>query len=39
MHNVVTKIIALIKGEALIEYVDKTLISKTPDDVTQVGHN
>ena len=39
MHKTAAKIRALISGEASIEYVDKTVISKTPGDVTQIGHN
>ena len=39
MHKYVAKIKALIRGEASIEYIGKTLISKTPGDVTDVGHN
>ena len=30
---------ALINDEASIEYIGKTLISKTPGEVTDVGHN
>jgi len=39
MDKTIAKIRALIKGEASIEYVDKTLISRTPGEVTDVGHN
>jgi hypothetical protein len=39
MRKSVAKIKALINGEASIEYIDKTLISKTPGEVTDVGHN
>jgi hypothetical protein len=39
MHKAIEMIRALIKGEAVIEYVDKTLVSRTPGDVTDVGHN
>jgi hypothetical protein len=39
MRKTAAKIRALISGQASIEYVDKILISKTPGDVTQVGHN
>lgn len=39
MGKSVAKIKALISGEASIEYIRKTLISKTPGDVTDVGHN
>lgn len=30
---------ALINDEVSIEYIGKTLISKTPGEVTDVGHN
>lgn len=30
---------ALINDEASIEYIAKTLISRTPGEVTDVGHN
>lgn len=30
---------ALINREASIEYIGKTLVSKTPGEVTDVGHN
>jgi len=30
---------ALINGELSIEYLSKTPISKTPGEVTDVGHN
>jgi hypothetical protein len=30
---------ALIKGEASIDSVDKTSISRTPGDVTELSHN
>lgn len=39
MNKTVAKIKALMRGEASIEYVEKTLISKTPGDVTDIGHN
>jgi hypothetical protein len=39
MRKSVAKIKGLINGEASIEYICKTLISKTPGDVTEVGHN
>jgi hypothetical protein len=39
MRKSVAKIKALINGEASIEYIGKTLISKTPGEVTDVGHN
>jgi hypothetical protein len=39
MRKTIAKIRALISGEASIEHVDKTLISRTPGDVTEVGHN
>jgi hypothetical protein len=39
MRKSVAIIKALINTEASIEYVGKTLISKTPGDVTDVAHN
>jgi hypothetical protein len=39
MRKAIATIRALIRGEASIDYVDKTLISRTPGDVTHVGHN
>jgi hypothetical protein len=39
MRKIVATIKALISGDAFIDYVDKTPISRTPGDVTHVGHN
>lgn len=39
MRKSVAILKALINDEASIEYVGKTLISKTPGDVTDVAHN
>jgi hypothetical protein len=40
MRKVFATIRALIRGEASIDFVDKTVISRTPGDVTEeVGHN
>ena len=39
MHKLLAKIKGLISGGVSIDTVDKTHISKTPGDVTQVGHN
>ena len=38
MRKTIVTIRALIRGEASIECVDKTLISRTPGEVTDVGH-
>ncbi|MDF2736356.1 MAG: hypothetical protein K0S93_212 [Nitrososphaeraceae archaeon] len=39
MHKLLVTIKELISGGIAIDKVDKTHISKTPGDVTQVGHN
>ena len=40
MHKILAIIGALIDGEASIDPVDKTLISRTPGNVTEeLGHN
>jgi hypothetical protein len=40
MRKKVAKIRALISGRASIDYIDKTLISRTPGNVTEeLGHN
>jgi len=40
MRKIVAIISALINSKASIEYVDKTLISRTPGDVTEgLAHN
>jgi len=39
MRKKIATIRALLRGEASIEYVDKTLITRTPGDVTVVSHN
>ena len=39
MRKSVAIVKALINDEASIEYISKTLISKTPGEVTVVGHN
>jgi hypothetical protein len=39
MRKVIAIIKALFQGKASIDYVGKTLISRTPGDVTEVAHN
>jgi hypothetical protein len=39
MHKLLTIIRGMIKGEVSIDSVGKTLISKTPGDVTDLTHN
>lgn len=39
MQKLIAIIKALIKGRITIDVVDKTPISRTPGDVTNVGHN
>ncbi len=39
MRKLLATLKGLISGEVSIDTVDKTHISKTPGDVTQVGHN
>jgi hypothetical protein len=39
MQKLLSIMKALIKGRIMIDVVDKTHISKTPGDVTNVGHN
>ena len=39
MHKLLAVIKALITGEASIESVGKTQVSRTPGDVTELGHN
>jgi hypothetical protein len=39
MGKLLAMLKALIKGEASIDFVDKTPISRTPGDVTELGHN
>jgi hypothetical protein len=39
MHKFLAIIKALVSGEAAIDSAKKTHISKTPGDVTEMGHN
>ena len=39
MRKPIAIIKALINDEASIEYIGKTVVSKTPGEVTDVGHN
>lgn len=39
MRKLLATIKALIKGGASIDIIDKTPVSRTPGDVTTVGHN
>jgi hypothetical protein len=39
MGKIFAIIKGLVRGEAAIEFIDKTGISRTPGDVTDVGHN
>jgi hypothetical protein len=39
MHKLLATIRSLINGEASIERVGKTSISRTPGDVTDLNHN
>jgi hypothetical protein len=39
MRKLLATIMALINGEASIDSVDKTPISGTPGDVTELSHN
>jgi hypothetical protein len=39
MRTFLAKIRGLLTGKATIEFVDKIPISKTPGEVTDVGHN
>ena len=39
MHKLLATIKGLIKGGVSIDIIDKTPVSRTPGDVTTVGHN
>lgn len=39
MQKLLIKIKALIKGGLSLDIVDKTHVSRTPGDVTEVSHN
>ena len=39
MRKAIALIRAFIRGKVSIDYVGKTLISRTPGDVTEVSHN
>jgi hypothetical protein len=39
MRKIIATIRALLAGEVSIDSVDKTLVSRTPGDVTEVSHN
>lgn len=39
MRKLLVTIRALFNGQASIEYVEKTRVSKTPGDVTDLAHN
>jgi hypothetical protein len=39
MRKTIATIRALIGGEAKIDFIDKTLISRPSGDVTEVAHN
>ncbi len=39
MSKIIATIRGLIRGEASIEYVEKTIISRTPGEVTDLNHN
>ena len=39
MHKLLTIWKGLVNGGVSLNLVDKTKISKTPGDVTQIGHN
>ena len=39
MRRIIAILRSLLNGEALIDRVDKTRVSRTPGDVTEVPHN
>jgi hypothetical protein len=39
MRKLISLMRAIFKGQASIDYVEKTRISKTPGDVTDLVHN